>query len=385
MCTAWVIPINHVRIFDSQHYWEIGIPRDDTDRDGVFYRTIVETGLHESQVIPAVSVNSNMPELIRGDVPFANISDPERFDLLGVYAAARQKHIDGIARMHGLPYPNKKNRDLIFPTGERFVNSIDQIASIDFQANGLDELDNKIPGSPFLDDDVAMTHLFPESTDTDDKMFNSSSARSFFRSLKYSAQVLASTDAVISGTELGGFDTHNDQADAQGITSGGHADRMSWLGWAIYALKKYMSHPSIDIWDNTVVVVMSEFGRTSVENGSNGTDHAEAGVTIVAGGPIQGGVYQCNGDAPPVLPGNDASMPWTTGMSGSMFGVDDRYLQRTVDYRSILGELIRDHLGATQTHLNNIIPGYSNAAENLLSGGLSLDGTTIAGELGLLS
>ena len=57
------------------------------------------------------------------------------------------------------------------------------------------------------------------------------------------------------------------------------------------------------------------------------------------------------------------------------------YLSRTTDYRSVLGEIIRKHLGASQAQLNRIIPGYVN--EPLLSGGTS-NGTQIRGEVGLL-
>ena len=68
-----------------------------------------------------------------------------------------------------------------------------------------------------------------------------------------------------------------------------------------------------------------------------------------------------------------------------MFAVDGRYLERSVDYRSVLGELVRDHLGATQTELDAIIPGYADPAESLLAGGASIDGTSIKGELGLVT
>ena len=65
-----------------------------------------------------------------------------------------------------------------------------------------------------------------------------------------------------------------------------------------------------------------------------------------------------------------------------MFGVSGRYLSRAVDYRSVLGELIRDHLGATQDQLNRIIPGYGIDGEHLLSGGMSeIDLTHIMGEV----
>jgi len=65
--------------------------------------------------------------------------------------------------------------------------------------------------------------------------------------------------------------------------------------------------------------------------------------------------------------------------------VSGRYLSRNTDYRSVLGEIIRDHLGATQAQLNRIIPGYGVSGEGLLSGGTSsIDGTPIRGEVGIL-
>ena len=61
------------------------------------------------------------------------------------------------------------------------------------------------------------------------------------------------------------------------------------------------------------------------------------------------------------------------------------YLRRAHDYRSVLGEIIRKHLGATQNQLNRIIPGYADPAEKLLGGGVSgIDGTQIRGEVGIL-
>src|SRR5205807_1403951 len=168
------------------------------------------------------------------------------------------------------------------------------------------------------------------------------------------------------------------------------------IGWAMYALRKYFSNygrgnnaPSSAAkvnWNDVIVVTLSEFGRTTIQNGSNGTDHAEAGAMFIAGGAVNGynkgsahsGVFGCSlSDS-----FNGHSLPWTVGPSGSMFGASSRYLQRAVDYRSVLGKLIRDHLGATQNQLNQIIPGYATAGENLLSGGTSsIDGVSIFGEL----
>ena len=82
---------------------------------------------------------------------------------------------------------------------------------------------------------------------------------------------------------------------------------------------------------------------------------------------------------------NGNSIPWVTGATGSMFGASGRYLKRAVDYRSVLGKLIRDHLGSTQTQLNQIIPGYGVTGEHLLNGGTSsIDGVPIFGELPII-
>lgn len=62
-----------------------------------------------------------------------------------------------------------------------------------------------------------------------------------------------------------------------------------------------------------------------------------------------------------------------------------RYLGRAIDYRSVLGKVIRDHLGATPTQLQRIIPGYGVPSEALRSGGIqTFDGTRIIGEPDIL-
>ena len=163
--------------------------------------------------------------------------------------------------------------------------------------------------------------------------------------------------------------------------TGAHADLQSRIAWALYALRKYFSnHADKVTWNNLVVVTLTEFGRTTVQNSNNGTDHAEAGLMWVAGGSVKGRGKA--GRTSGVLAGTpDDSIPWLTGVGGSMYGVSGRYLSRAVDYRSVLGEIIRDHLGATQSQLDRIIPGYAVAGEHLQSGGTASDGTTVMGEV----
>ena len=65
---------------------------------------------------------------------------------------------------------------------------------------------------------------------------------------------------------------------------------------------------------------------------------------FVAGGAVNGGIRCCG---PSVETYNGKNISWNVGnggQNGDMFGASNRYLKRAVDYRSILGEIIRDHL-----------------------------------------
>jgi uncharacterized protein (DUF1501 family) len=170
---------------------------------------------------------------------------------------------------------------------------------------------------------------------------------------------------------------------------------MRRVGWAMYALRKYfMNHSDKVDWNNLVVITLSEFGRTSKQNSSTGTDHAEAGVMFVAGGSVKGygkngrvsGVFNCAGAVDPIY----NPLVWNTGLSGSLFTISGNYVRRTTDFRQVLGRIIRKHLGAqfdeanpyAPSQLGRIIPGYTSTAEKLFLGGLStIDSTTIAPEI----
>ena len=341
--------------FDSQRYWENGMPSKNLTSSGIFYRAIANTGLNVGRKFPAISLDSSDPLLLRGPSPLTtNLADPSRYDMAGISGADKQKLLSLITAEYRIPYPEKDNRELLFQTGVGLKDAIDLIKTIGLTSNS------------FFDTN-GTTHLFPIDAASNQKGFTSDSY-GFFKNIKTAAQILASTDAVVAGTSLGGFDTHNNQ----GALTGGHSNRMKWLGWTMYAVRKFFMDVNPTLWNDTVVVTLSEFGRTSQENGNQGTDHAEAGVMFVAGGKVKGGVHQCN------------NATWTVGKTGSMFQVNQRYLKRSADYRSVLGEIIRDHLGATPEQLGTIIPGYADARENLQTGGVTLDGTRIAGELGII-
>jgi uncharacterized protein (DUF1501 family) len=95
--------------------------------------------------------------------------------------------------------------------------------------------------------------------------------------------------------------------------------------------------------EDVVIVTMSEFGRTVEENGNGGTDHGHGSMMMVLGGPVAGGkVY---GD-------------WPGLEKEQLF--EGRDLAVTTDFRTVLSELVRGHLG--QSDLSSVFPGFKSGA-----------------------
>lgn len=90
-----------------------------------------------------------------------------------------------------------------------------------------------------------------------------------------------STRFRVAFVDVGGWDTHTNQGNGKGAL----ANRFANLGNGLVQLKVGLGEQ----WNNTVVVVMSEFGRTFRENGTKGTDHGHGNVMWVMGGSVKGG------------------------------------------------------------------------------------------------
>jgi uncharacterized protein (DUF1501 family) len=85
----------------------------------------------------------------------------------------------------------------------------------------------------------------------------------------------------IGFVDVGGWDTHVGQGNSTGYL----ANRLEELGRGLSGFAQEMGPD----WKNTVVVVLSEFGRTFRENGNRGTDHGHGSVYLVLGGSVNGG------------------------------------------------------------------------------------------------
>lgn len=380
--------------FDSEAYWETGSPNVRTVREGILYRAILESGAAATLPITGVSFQTALPLMLRGPkLAMTNLSATGRYSLQGIpnSAAGNAKAITAIHEALEMTFPEKRSRDLLQLQYENYSRTLAIFSALDFSEAG-----NTFRDSENTDGDSAPYYLFPTvAAKNGGSPFHSGlatkevvpgSSLGFFERLKAAAIVLNKTSAVVTGTELSGFDTHVNQ----GGLDGNHANLQRIIGWSIYALQRYFTqYADQAAWKDVVVVTLSEFGRTTVQNSNGGTDHAEGGAMLVAGGSVQGyGRHLSGSGAIGISPSdqlNGNSTPWIPGRTGTMFGMNRRYLKRALDYRSVLGELIRDHLGASPEQLGRILPGYADPAEHLEAGGTSdIDGVPILGEVGLI-
>jgi len=123
-----------------------------------------------------------------------------------------------------------------------------------------------------------------------------------------------------------GWDTHANQGAGQGQL----ALRLAGLDAALKALKAGLDQH----WQNTAVVVATEFGRTVAENGTGGTDHGTGSAAFLLGGAVRGG--QMAGDWP--------------GLSQKAL-LDGRDLAPSNDLRRVFMAVLQDHWGLDRADL----------------------------------
>jgi uncharacterized protein (DUF1501 family) len=130
-----------------------------------------------------------------------------------------------------------------------------------------------------------------------------------------------------------GWDTHNNEGIAQGRLS----QLLGSLDGALAAIETNMG----PAWRETVVALVTEFGRTARINGTDGTDHGTATVALLVGGALKGG--RVVADWPGLKPTNL---------------YENRDLKPTTDLRAVLKGLLKDHLRADERMLaDNVFPG----------------------------
>jgi uncharacterized protein (DUF1501 family) len=140
-----------------------------------------------------------------------------------------------------------------------------------------------------------------------------------------------------------GWDTHINE----GAASGQLANLLGALDGALAAIETNMG----EAWRETVVAVITEFGRTARINGTDGTDHGTGTVAFLAGGALRGGRVVAD---------------WPGLKVAQLY--EERDLKPTTDLRSVLKGLLRDHLRVEERMLASTV--FPDSADVVPTSGL---------------
>jgi uncharacterized protein (DUF1501 family) len=281
--------------FEAQDSMESGTPGIKTTPDGWMNRLMAV--LSGRNPIQAVNIGLTTPRILKGRVPVATIAS-------------------GRKAIAPIPLDRPQIR-----------------SAFDELYNGNDNLSQS-----YKEAQIARQELMNDfkNIDMEQKMANNGapSPFGFARDARRIAQLMARDSRVQLGfMDLGGWDTHVNQ----GSSTGQLARNLQQLGQGIVALKDGLG----EVYANTTILVISEFGRTVRENGNGGTDHGHGNVMWVLGGKIKGGkVYgKWPGLAPSAL-------------------YQERDLAITTDFRDVVGTVLGDRFELDQKQLARVFPNF---------------------------
>jgi uncharacterized protein (DUF1501 family) len=232
-----------------------------------------------------------------------------------------------IAMQGGLRVPNTSLRNLTKPSVDTRQSSI--IAAM-YQGTGLEGTVQ----SGFAVRDQVMREM---SAEMDAASRGAITAKGFELEARRIARLMREQYA-LGFVDVGGWDTHV----AQGGATGYLASRLDELGQGLAAFSQEMG----SAWRNTVVVVMSEFGRTFRQNGNRGTDHGHGSVMWVLGGAVRG----------KQVVGEQVQMTAATLFQNRDYAVLN-------EYRSVLGGIFQRQWGLSDSQLKTVFPGYAGARD----------------------
>jgi uncharacterized protein (DUF1501 family) len=151
------------------------------------------------------------------------------------------------------------------------------------------------------------------------------------------AKYLARPDGPrVGAVGVNGWDTHINE----GATGGQLASLLGALDGTIPAFEQNMG----DAWQETVVVFITEFGRTARINGTDGTDHGTGTVAWIIGGAVKGGRVIAD---------------WPGLKEANLYEARD--LKATIDLRSVLKGVLQDHLRVDERALAaTVFPGSND-------------------------
>ncbi|MBI3896437.1 MAG: DUF1501 domain-containing protein [Acidobacteria bacterium] len=293
-------PDNTRSHFDAQDYMESGTPGVKNTEDGWLNRHLQTQPKPNSRPFRAVTISPNLPRTLYGSAPAVALPDVRQFRVL----APSPKVEGGFEALYAQTLDG-----MLHGTGQETFEAIDLLRQADparYQPqNGA---------------------VYPRG-------------RVGQNLLQVAQLIKAKVGLEAAFVEANGWDHHVNEGGVQGQL----ANLLRELGEGLAAFARDLG----DRMENVVVVTLSEFGRTAQENGNRGTDHGHANCMFILGGPVVGGkVYgRWPGLAPDQLN-------------------EGRDLALTTDFRTVLGELISEHLG--NQNLERVFPSFSAGQKDFL-------------------
>ncbi|MEA5497799.1 DUF1501 domain-containing protein [Limnoraphis robusta] len=278
--------------FDAQKYMESGTPGDKKTLEGWMNRMLGV--LPGNTPVEAVSVGSNIPLILTGKESASNISFQGN--------AARKLPIDQdkIQSAFDQLYSNNDPLSLAYQEGRAARTTL--LKQLEAE---MEEANN---GAPL--------------------------PKGFAGETRQLASLMVRDPSIqLAFMDVGGWDTHANQGSSQGQL----ANRLKNLGEGLVTLVDRLG----EIYADTTILVLSEFGRTVAENGNQGTDHGRGNVMWIFGGSLRGG--QVYGQWP--------------GLSKSE-RYEGRDLAITTDFRSVVSTVLLSQFGVKENQVSGIFPGY---------------------------
>jgi len=287
--------------FDAQDYMESGTPGFKATEDGWLNRALpAENG--KASPVRAVSLGPTLPRTLRGSRKAIAVENLNNF-------AVRDS---GASKMLQAMYSGSSDQ-ILNGAGRETFDAVALLQSI-----------QKTAYQP------AVGAAYPRGR--------------FGDSMRQIAQLIkADVGVEVAFADIGGWDHHVNEVGPK-ASVGQLANILTEFGGSLAAFYQDLG----DRMEDVVLVTMSEFGRTTKENGNRGTDHGHANVMFVMGGPVKGGkVYgRWPGLAPEQLN-------------------EERDLALTTDFRDVLSEAVYSHLG--NRSISSVFPNY-NADPNKFRG-----------------
>jgi len=283
--------------FDAQDFMESGTPGAKSTDDGWLNRALRNLPQSQKSAFQAIAMGPSIPRILSGAEPAIAINNINDFSLGG-----RNPKASPVANTFEAMYDHSLDT-VMHGTGEETFDAVKMLRSAD---------PSKYKPAPGVD--------YPKGH--------------FGDSMRQLAQLIkADLGVQVAFADIGGWDHHVNE----GATEGQIANVLRDFSQSLAAFWTDLG----DLGEDTVVVTMSEFGRTARENGNRGTDHGHANVMFVLGGPVKGGKVYGR------WPGLDQAQLY-----------EGRDLALTTDFRQVLGEAVARHMG--NKNLATVFPGYEN-------------------------